>query len=250
MPANTHSNACSYLTIIVPSFNEVESVASVIADMTTTLDASELKGTYEIIIVDDGSSDGSWPIIEELSTRHLVVRSLRNPTNGGMWRAIQTGMHAAKGEFVTYLPADGEITATETIKLASLAAGADIVVSRRVSSDEVVKQQVRPWYREILSWGQRTLTRIVLGCDISNAEGIFLLRWSVFKPFALAPRQDNILFLELLARGLTGGYRVAETEMFYTLRRGGRSKTVNVSYIIGTFVDLIKLRLRMTKRLR
>ncbi|MDF1845624.1 MAG: glycosyltransferase family 2 protein [Parvibaculaceae bacterium] len=250
MLENTCTNSSPKLSIIVPSFNEAESVASVIADMISTLDASELKGNFEIILVDDGSSDGSWTIIEELPKIHSVVRSLRNATNGGMWRAIQTGMHAAKGDFVTYLPADGEITATETIKLASLASDADIVVSKRVSSDAVIKQQVRPWYREVLSWGQRTLTRIVLGCDISNAEGIFLLRWSVFKEFALAPRHDNILFLELLVRGLTGGYRVAETEMFYTLRRGGRSKTVNLAYIIGTLADLIKLRLRMSKRLR
>lgn len=245
-----NTRTTSYLSIIVPSFNEVESVASVIADMITTLDASEFEHMYEIIIVDDGSSDGSWSVIEELSHIHSEVFSVRSTRNGGMWRAIQTGMNVATGELITYLPADGEITATETIKLAKLATNADIVVSKRVSNDDAVKQQVRPWYREVLSWGQRLLTRIVLGCDISNAEGIFLLRWSVFREFALAPRNDNILFLELLAHGLTGGYRVAQTEMIYTIRRGGRSKTMNLMYIIGTLTDLIKLRFRMSGRLR
>ncbi len=250
MLENTSTNLSPYLSIIVPSFNEVESVASVLADMISTLDASELAGSYEIIVVDDGSSDGSWTVIEGLSKTQPMIQSLRSDTNGGMWRAIQIGMHVAKGDLVTYLPADGEITATETIKLAKLAPDADIVVSKRVSTDEEIKQLVRPWYREVLSWGQRTLTRIILGCDISNAEGIFLLRWNVFKEFALAPRNDNILFLELLARGLKGGYRVAETEMFYTIRRGGRSKTVNLKYIIGTLADLVKLRVRMSGRFK
>lgn len=241
MPSPTYS-------IVIPCFNEGVSLESVVTDIISTFDASEFAGDYELIVVDDGSSDNSWDVIETLTSTHPHVHGVRRKANGGMWRAIPSGFAKISGQFMSYLPADGEITATESLKLMRLSSEADIVISERISTDNNVKKSVRPWYREFLSWGQRSLTRILLGCDISKAEGIFLIRWSVFSPYATAPRDDNVLFLELLARGLTGQYRVAATTMNYTLRRSGRTKTVNLPHILGTFFDLIRLRYRLLKQ--
>ncbi len=239
------------LSIIVPCYNEGETLEDVMEEMVARLQAADLPDGFQIILVDDASLDDSRTTISRLAERHSAITDVYRRENGGMWRAIHAGFQHVNGRFVTYLPADGEVTVADALRLYEAGKDADMVVSDRRPRDgsAEISRQVRPWYREVLSFGQRKLTAWLIGLDLSGNEGIFLLRWSEFRDWATAEREDNVLFLELLWRGLDGAangeIRLARSTTYYEIRRSGRSKMLRLGYILDTFRDIVALRRRV-----
>lgn len=239
------------LSIIVPCYNEGATLEEVMVEMVAALEAANISGRFQLILVDDASSDNSRALIEQLAARYDSIDPVYATENGGMWRAIHQGFQHVRGRFVTYLPADGEVTVADALRLYEAGKDADMVVSDRRPRDgnADTSRQVRPWYREFLSFGQRKLTAWLIGLDLTGNEGIFLLRWDVFKAWATAERRDNVLFLEILWRGLDGeargALRVARSTTYYTVRRSGRSKMLRLSYILDTLRDIVALRRRI-----
>src|ERR1044071_1095338 len=97
------------LSIVVPGFNEADNLPLVVDDIVRTLDVSTLAGRYEILLVNDGSSDGSERVVDELARTHACVRGFHHERNLGLGAGLKTGYRASRGEFVTFIPGDGKI---------------------------------------------------------------------------------------------------------------------------------------------
>lgn len=238
-------SAVYLLSVVVPCFNEETTLSDVLADFVATLDDGGLKDRYELIVVDDGSTDRCGTILRDVAARTPQIVGIHREINGGMWRAIHTGLEHVRGRYVTYLPADGEIGARQVLTLMEHAEDHDMVLSDRAPIDAQTEQEVRPWFRSVLTWGHRLFIKSFLGFDIRGSEGIMLLRWSVFRGWATAPRTDNVLFLEILARAFRNKVRIAKTTTYYERRRGGRSKIIKPSYILDTVVAIVRLGVRI-----
>lgn len=234
-----------FLSVVIPCFNEASTLSEVLTDIIRTFDDGGLRDRYELILVDDGSTDDSAAVVRSLAAQFSQIKGVYRETNGGMWRAIHSGFMHVHGDFVTYLPADGEIGAKQVLTLVQYANDHDMVLSDREPMDAEVRQAVRPWYRVVLTWGHRLCIKAFLGFDIEGAEGILLLRWNIFRPWATAPRSDNILFLELLARGFKAKVRIARTVTYYEFRRAGRSKIIKIGYILDTAAAIVRLGMRI-----
>ena len=92
------------ISIVVPVYNEEESLGELRAWIESILSAFSY--AYEVIFVDDGSSDGSWKVIEELSGEHPTVKGIRFQRNYGKAAALHTGFQSASGEIVITMDAD------------------------------------------------------------------------------------------------------------------------------------------------
>jgi dolichol-phosphate mannosyltransferase len=92
------------ISVVAPIYNEVESLRQLVDETISALDS--LGGSYEILLVDDGSEDGSGELIEELARWHESVRPLRRQRRGGQSAAILAGIRAARGEIVVTIDAD------------------------------------------------------------------------------------------------------------------------------------------------
>jgi glycosyltransferase involved in cell wall biosynthesis len=92
------------ISIVVPVYNEEESLGELREWIESILSQHSLK--YEIIFVDDGSNDGSWKVIEELSGKHAAIRGIRFRRNYGKAAALHTGFQSASGEVVITMDAD------------------------------------------------------------------------------------------------------------------------------------------------
>lgn len=239
------------LSIVIPCYNESETLLEVINEMIEQLEQANMPGGFQLILVDDASQDDSPKLIAELAEKNDSVTALFSSENGGMWRAIHQGFQSVTGRFVTFLPADGEVGISNALRLYGVSKDADMVLSDRrpLEGDQEIARQVRPWYRGVLSYGQRKLTAALIGLDLSGNEGIFLLRWDVFRDWATAERDDNVLFLEILWRGIDGAsrneVRIARSTTYYEVRRNGRSKMLRLGYILNTLRDIITLRNRV-----
>ena len=92
------------ISIVVPVYNEEESLGELREWIESILSVHSFK--YEVIFVDDGSNDGSWKVIEELSGKHTEVKGIRFRRNYGKAAALHTGFQSSSGEIVITMDAD------------------------------------------------------------------------------------------------------------------------------------------------
>ncbi len=92
------------ITVVVPLYNEEESLPELMEWIAMVMDANRF--SYEVIMVDDGSTDRSWSVIEELSHQYRTLRAIKFRRNYGKSAALQVGFTAAKGDVVVTMDAD------------------------------------------------------------------------------------------------------------------------------------------------
>jgi dolichol-phosphate mannosyltransferase len=225
------------LSVIVFAFNEETNIAPVLLELRQWLSIHE--PLAEIVFVDDGSSDAtSAGAANALSG--ALHQLLRHETNRGIGAALKTGVRAAKGSWVTFLPADGQIAPDAIGKLRAAAAQerADVVFS-------VYDRREDGFHRKVLSAGVRSLIWLVHGVRM-RSDGPYLFRRSLFDPDQLAP-DTFFLNFEFPIRMLGAGVPAAAVTIECRPRRSGRSKSTGLKRIYGVAQDLIELRFRRMK---
>ena len=118
------------LSVIIPAYNESERILPYLAEITGYLGR---RGTpYEVLVVDDGSHDGTAALVEQLRMKEPAVRLLRLAQNAGKGCAVRTGMQVARGEFQLMADADGATPIQELERLeAVIGNGADLAIGSR-----------------------------------------------------------------------------------------------------------------------
>ncbi|MBN1947282.1 MAG: glycosyltransferase family 2 protein [Bradymonadales bacterium] len=225
------------LSVVMFAYNEGRHLRQVVTETIHELDRHA--GDYEIILVDDGSTDDTPAIVQELAACCPRLVGIRHPVNRGIGEAVHTGYRAATHEFLCILPADGQIRMSEMVKLFDAARrGADLVLGRYRQRGEVDSV-----FRMVLSKGLRMLMRVLLGVD-RQIDSAFLFRRSILSEIPLKSR-SFFVNLELPIRVLRGRYRVAEEEITVFPRISGSSKVVKGRQVVSVARDLLKLRLQI-----
>jgi dolichyl-phosphate beta-glucosyltransferase len=121
-----------YLSVIIPAYNESERIVPTIGAVASQV--CDLGLAWELIIADDGSTDDTVSIAEDLGLVNLRV--LRTPQNGGKGSAVQRGMAAARGEYILFADADNSTPIEEIVALKAKVEdeGYDIVVGSRAAA--------------------------------------------------------------------------------------------------------------------
>ncbi len=148
------------VSIIIPAYNEEARIAPTIAQTVAQLEASSLR--WEILIVDDGSSDGTVALCERLAAKLPGVRVLATSPNRGKGHAVRVGMLAARGQIRVMCDADGSMPASELPRLiAPIAAGlCTVAIGSRYAGGVAVERQPawrRAWSRLCNQVIQKTL---------------------------------------------------------------------------------------------
>ncbi len=136
------------VSLVVTVFDEEATLEEVYRRSTAALD--ELGKPYELIVVDDGSHDGTWAIVERLAAEDARVRAVRFKRNFGQHPAMHAGLVRARGEIVVTMDADLQNVPEDLPKLvAAVEGGADVASGRRLGRDD--------------SWGRTLPSRLVNG---------------------------------------------------------------------------------------
>jgi glycosyltransferase involved in cell wall biosynthesis len=152
-----HKNMNPTLSICVPVFNEVENLPLLHAAVAKVIDANDIAA--ELILVDDGSTDGSWAAIEQLVAKDSRVRGLKFAKNCGETAASDAGLRAARGTYVMTMDADLQNDPADIPAfLGELAKGHDCVCGTRVKTRgqgddfiKVISSRIANWVRNKLS---------------------------------------------------------------------------------------------------
>ena len=230
------TNTSPGLTLVVVAFNERANLENTVTEAIQILET--VTPDPQLILVDDGSSDGTGALADDLARRRPWAMALHHDVNQGMGAALKTGYAAATREFVTFLPGDGQIPAEGIAVLlrSAVETGADLVLSR-------YEQRRDGLHRTILSKGLRLTTRIVSGTKV-RSEGPYLVRKEILEKVPL--RSDSFfLNLELPIRAAHMGLHIEEVVLQVRPRTAGNSKVVSVRKIASVLGDMVALRIRM-----
>jgi glycosyltransferase involved in cell wall biosynthesis len=219
--------------VIVPCFNEADTLEPTIDELVTVMGQSRFD--WEILVVDDGSRDSSAAICERYSDREERVRLVKHPRNMGSGQAIWTGVQHARGDYVIYVPADGQFDHGEIPMFVEAAeAGADIVIGHRLSRDDYTPYRMAS--SKVFLW----LCNTLFDHQFQDVNWVHLWRRSIFDE--IQPKSRGVFFLEeILVRARDHGREVVEVPSEYHPRRGGQAKGGRPIVIVKTVWEMLKL---------
>ena len=199
------------ISYVVPAYNEQGRIAPTLDAALQHLRDTGMAG--EIIVVDDGSTDGTADLVADYAATHPRVRLLRNDANRGKGYSVRRGALDAEGEVVLFTDADGSTPMSETPKLlAPIAAGeADVAIgSRELPGSQLERPQ--PRYRRFIGGACRWLVRLIaIGGFRDTQCGFKAFRRDVAQEVFSRQTLDGFAFdVELLVIARRLGYRILE----------------------------------------
>jgi dolichyl-phosphate beta-glucosyltransferase len=155
-----------HLSIVIPAYNEELNISATLKDISEYLKARDYE--YEIIIVDDGSTDKTIEIANSLKNLFYNFIVLEDGKNYGKGHAVKKGILSAKGDFILFMDADNATRIDQFDKLmaAALEGNGAVLASRRIPGAEVESHQ--PWYRIVLGNIYILLSRVILGVSVPD----------------------------------------------------------------------------------
>ncbi|HMQ10630.1 MAG TPA: glycosyltransferase family 2 protein [Oligoflexia bacterium] len=223
------------LSVVVTAYNEEECLEIFISELLEFLNTQSQQ--YEIIIVDDGSTDDTPSIIDKLQHQFKTINALRLEKNTGMGAALKAGFKCSRLDWITFFPADGQIKPTELMTMAQAVLNEDLdcVTSMYFKRNYNLK-------RKIISAVIHNLTKFILGRD-PQTQGIYMLKKSVYD--ALNLYSNTFLFnLELPVKVQNAGYKFRSVKIRLSPRIAGVSKAMQKPRIMSTLLEMLLVRLK------
>ena len=228
-PATTRAG----LSVFFPAYNDSGTIASMV--IRTVKTASELTPDFEIIVVDDGSADGTADIADELARTYPQVRAVHHPINRDYGAALQTGFRSATKELIFYTDGDAQYDPTELSLLwEKMSPDADLVNGYKISRAD-------PLHRIIIGRVYHYIVSILFGLKLRDVDCDFrLMRRSIFDRINL-DKTSGIICVEMMKKIQDAGFRIVEVPVHHYHRAFGTSQFFNFHRLLRTGRDLLLL---------
>jgi glycosyltransferase involved in cell wall biosynthesis len=219
------------ISVVVPAYNEAGNLEGAVA---TALNACAGFDDFEILIVNDGSTDTTAEVAERLARAIPQVRVIHHPRNQGFAAAYGTGLEHARMDYFSFITGDNE-NDTEVQRAVFAAVGAADLVIPYIANPER-----KPWYRRLLTWISTTQLNTLFGWRLRYYQG------GTVYPTALArtlPRSTKGFFFitEMLVYAIDAGYTQLEVPLPLRGRDYGQSKAVSLSNMVDAQVAILFL---------
>lgn len=224
------------LSLVVFAYNEESNVPTVLAEILEWLRGRG--APYELLFVDDGSTDGTRAAAKQTLAGDAYSRVLVHERNRGIGAALKTGVRAATQPWMTFLPCDGQIPPKELETLCVAASVQRVPLVFSVYADR--RDGI---HRTILSASVRGLIFALFGVRM-RSDGPYLFRRELFDPERLPP-DTFFLNFEFPIRAMRAGTASTVVTIRCVPRRSGQSKSTGLRRIAGVARDLLDLRRRL-----
>jgi glycosyltransferase involved in cell wall biosynthesis len=220
------------ISVILPAFNEEKNIARAIGLSAQTLRG--LTSDYEIIVVNDGSSDRTEHIVKRIAEGDGAVSCLSHAANLGYGAALKTGLKKATKELLFFTDSDLQFNISELGELMGWIEQYDIVIGYRR------RRRDHPG-RRVLGWGWTSLVRILFGLRVRDIDCAFkLFRKEVIDTISI----DSIgafVNSEILLRAVKNGYSIKEIPVTHYPRVNGKAKGARPRIIVKALHELSKM---------
>lgn len=226
------------LTILVPVYNERENIPHLVSRLKTALESIPYK--TEVLLIDDGSRDGSSETLDEVAKKEGFVRVIHHEKNRGFGAAIITGYANARGKYISTMDADLTHDPDQFLPMIKkIEGGHDIVVGSRYVKGGGMKGVAA--HRKLISDIGRLVIRSMFGLPISDVtNGFRTVRKDAVNSLNLKETSFNVL-PEMIVKAQKKGYKIGEEPMTLTSRKYGVSKMKFLDYYLE-IKTLLKLK--------
>jgi len=226
------------LSVVIPAYNEEESVGECVAELRQVMEG--LGRPYEIIVVDDGSSDGTFELLQEQKRDFPELVIIRFDSNHGQTAAFEAGFKTAKGEIIVTIDADSQNDPADIPRLLELTEFWDVVCGYRITRRDSVVRRVSS---RIANWVRNALTDESIrdvGCSLRAIRAECLEGLKLYNGMHR--------FLPTLLK--LDGCAVTEVAVRHRPRRHGKSKYGIRNRLFCGLRDLMVVRWMKSRRLR
>jgi len=227
------------ISVFFPCYNEQENLGRTTEKALAVLE--ELNTDFEVIIVNDGSSDDTGRIADEIAGRDNRVKVVHHEVNLGYGAALQSGFKAATKELVFYTDGDGQFDISEMPPLMELTEQYDIVSCYRLNRND-------PVVRKINGWCWTRLVCLLFGLKIRDIDCAFkLYKREIFDNIELSST-GALIDTEILARATRNGYSIVQKGVHHYPRTAGEQSGASLRVIFRAFKELFQLHRRIRSR--
>ena len=221
------------ISVFFPCYNDKGTIGDLVIQSLHLL--KELSEDYEVIVIDDGSTDGSRELLKELESQHPNVKLVFHEKNRGYGGALQSGFKAATKDLVFYTDGDAQYDINEMPLLVPLLTeNVDVVNGIKIGRGD-------PIHRVVIGNLYNFFIRNTFGIDVFDVDCDFrLIRRNVLKGINLTANSGAIC-TELVKKLELGGARFREVSVHHYQRTYGQSQFFNVRRVFHTGIELIKL---------
>ncbi len=220
------------VTVIIPALNEEKNLSAAVA---TVLEAVG-RGfqDYELLVFDDGSTDRTGQIADELAARNSRIRVIHNPRNMGFGYNYLRGVQLARMDYVAMFPGDNEIPGKAVQTVLEAVGSADIVIPHAVNPE------VRGWSRRMISRCFVLLINGLFGLRLRYYNGPCVLRRTLLQSVPM--KTHGFAYMaSILVRLIRSGHTYVEVGIPLQPREHGRSKAFRVKNIVSVVSTLAEL---------
>lgn len=226
------------ISVFFPAYNDEATVAGLVGDALSVL--ASLTEHFEVIVVNDGSTDGTAAVVDELARADSRVRVIHHETNRGYGGALRTGFASATKELVFYTDGDGQYDVRELVLLRPLMKeGVDIVNGYKIKrADSLQRKALGAFYNR--------LAHLLFSIPIRDVDCDFrLIRRRAVERVELVSSSGSIC-VELVHKLNRAGFVFAEVPVHHYPRTHGRSQFFTLRRVGRTAFDLLSMRLRLS----
>ena len=221
------------LSMFFPAYNDGGTIASLVIRAVQV--ASRLTPDFEVIVVNDGSTDATPVIAEELARTYPQVRVVTHPENRGYGGALRTGFASATKDLIAYTDGDAQYDPSEIEVLWSrLAPDVDMVTGYKIRRSD-------PLHRIVIGRVYHHVVKLMFRLRVRDVDCDFrLMRREIFDRVKLE-RDTGVICLEMMRKIQDAGFRVVEVPVHHYHRTHGTSQFFNFGRVFWTGIDVLKL---------
>lgn len=220
------------LSVVVLAYNEVDNLPQAVSELLDEL--TQRADDWELILVDDGSSDGTGPLADRLAEGHARVRVVHHAQNLGLGGGYRTGFREARGRWLTFFPADGQFPAQIISAFYKHTPNVDMILGFLPSRDHDALGKA-------LSLVERLLYKAMFK-SFPRFQGIMMFKRSMLAEIPLiSGGRGWAVVMELILRASRGPYRLLSVPTEVRPRLSGTSKVSNVRSIVANLRQLYTL---------
>ena len=229
LPNRGSSFTAHSLSVVLPAYNEEQVIASTVEQVTREL--ANLTRDFEVIVVNDGSTDRTGTILSTVQKLDRRIRVLTHEYNQGYGAALADGFAAATKDLTFFMDSDGQFDIRDLRCFLSLIDAYDAVIGYRTRRQD-------SWMRKLNAWGWKLVVRLALGVRVRDLDCAFkLLRTEFLHGHPLETR-GAMINAELLYRLKVSGCTVREVGIRHLPRQSGRATGANLRVIACAFWEL------------
>ena len=221
----------SSVTVFFPAYNDGGTIPTMILRALRVL--PEVTDDYEVVVINDGSTDDTANLLDELAQRYDRLRVLHRTQPSGYGGVLRAGFAAATKDWIFYTDGDAQYDARELVLLAqAVSDGVDMVNGYKIKRHD-------PFHRVLIGLAYQYFVKFLFGLTIRDVDCDFrLMRRAIFDRVALESTTGTITF-EMVKKIQDAGFRIVEVPVHHWYRQYGQSQFFNFPRVARTLVALI-----------